>query len=188
MKSKLLVEFIQKLDPSGELEVCIPNAAIHHLEKLPASDEDNEDDLMFIEESNISKSKFHITKKGQKIVIKVLDIEDFIITNTGDIDNFVFDNNDHKGEYNDYLEHCSEEVLENLHRFINDTSIEIIRKLQDGYKIVETSNPDNAFLELHFVKNNKAEELDAREIKAIVCSDLFDVFPLDSGDKIWKLK
>jgi hypothetical protein len=79
MKTKRLIELLQKADPSGELECCIGNADIHYVERMEAY-WDGRLQVLQRDESNpyynIVGAKY--TCKGDKVKIHPLSIHDAI--------------------------------------------------------------------------------------------------------------
>lgn len=83
MKTKKLIEELQKCDPTGEEEVCIGNVDIHFIEKLPAYYDGTLQVLIRDEKKspyyNIVGAKYKRT--GKKIVIHYHSISDAICDN-----------------------------------------------------------------------------------------------------------
>ena len=80
MKVKELIAELNKIDPTGEEEVCIDNRDIHFVELLPAYYDGKLQRLIRDEKkqgNNIVGAKF--TTKGCKVVIHYLGIEDVIL-------------------------------------------------------------------------------------------------------------
>jgi hypothetical protein len=79
MKTKTLIELLQKADPTGEEEVCVGNVDIHFVDVLPAYWDGN---LQVLERDenkkyyNIIGAKYR--RSGSKIVINTLSIADAI--------------------------------------------------------------------------------------------------------------
>ena len=75
MKTKKLIELLQKEDPTGELDVCVDNIDIHFVERLPAYYDGCQEVLIRDESSpyyNIVGAKYCMT--GQKVKIHTLSI------------------------------------------------------------------------------------------------------------------
>ncbi len=82
MKTKKLIEILNDLDPSGELECCVDNQDIFFVEKLPAY-YDGRQEILIRDESNPYYNVIgaKITSRGTKLKIRTLSIEDAIWDN-----------------------------------------------------------------------------------------------------------
>lgn len=83
MKSKVLIELIKKLDPSGEEEVCVGNMDILSVDAEPAY----YDGSLQVLERNENSEYYNVTgakyrRNGMKIVITPLSITDAICNDT----------------------------------------------------------------------------------------------------------
>ena len=79
MKTKKLIELLQKEDPSGELEVCVGNEDIFSLETMPAY----WDGVLEILDRDWSCEYYNVigatyTSSGKKLNIRTLGIGDAI--------------------------------------------------------------------------------------------------------------
>lgn len=80
MKTKELIDKLQKEDPSGELEVCVGNLPIYFLEKLPAYYDGPLEMLI----QDRSKDPYYnivgykITTKGDKLNVVVYDLDSWL--------------------------------------------------------------------------------------------------------------
>lgn len=79
MKSSKLIQLLQEIDPTGEVEVCVSNADIYTVQAMPAS-WDGCLETLIIDESKkpyfcISGIKFH--SEGEKIHLRVYEADEF---------------------------------------------------------------------------------------------------------------
>lgn len=72
MKTKILIEELQKIDPSGEMEVCVGNQDIWFLDKQPAY---YDGVLQVIKNENGVVSGIKYIISGNKISLKLFDLE-----------------------------------------------------------------------------------------------------------------
>lgn len=103
MKSREVIRLLQKIDPSGETEVCVGNRDIWHIYREDAYWDGrlqvlkrNETEKVFF---NIAGAK--ITGKGEKILIRTLSIEELL-----------FDSPDAPVEFEDASDHDKADVEE----------------------------------------------------------------------------
>lgn len=85
MKTKKLIDLLQKADPSGELEACVGNADIHFVERTPAYYDGSLQVLIRDENNpfyNIKGGKY--VRSGSKVQIHTLSITDVICNETLD--------------------------------------------------------------------------------------------------------
>lgn len=101
MKSKLLIEILQKLDPSGEIEVCVGSEDIIDISLLPAY----YDGKLQVLQRDKTKEGYDIVgvdvrSNGQKISISPYGLEYYVFDHHSDLDrlNITFDH-----EPNQYL-------------------------------------------------------------------------------------
>ena len=92
MKSSKLIELIRDADPTGEVEVCIGNADIFNVERLPAYYDGNLQVLVrdeSLEYYNVKGAKYY--SSGDKVQINTLCVSDALFE---DPENFVIDYSD----------------------------------------------------------------------------------------------
>jgi hypothetical protein len=73
MKTSKLIQMLQNIDPSGELDVVVGNRDINYIEHLPAY-YDGAAQIMELDENERAK-KCIIKRAGDKIQIKVFDLD-----------------------------------------------------------------------------------------------------------------
>jgi hypothetical protein len=76
MKGKQLIKLLQEMDPTGEIEVCIGNEAISHLDGMPAY-YDGRLQMIETDKDGCAVSATYVSG-GEKIKIITHDIEDEI--------------------------------------------------------------------------------------------------------------
>ena len=114
MKSKKLIEELQRIDPSGEMEVCVHNEDIYFIEKQPAY-YDGGFQVLIKDGDNIKGIKYVID--GSKIKLHLFDLEYRII-----------DDPDFPVEIPDagnYLTKCFKERVENFRKESKEINKEI---------------------------------------------------------------
>lgn len=88
MKTKTLIKVLQKLDPSGELEVCIGNKDIVEIKVLPANYDGRLEILQRHEvEEGYNISGIEMRSKGQKVSIEPYGLEYYVFDHYSDLDN-----------------------------------------------------------------------------------------------------
>lgn len=102
MKSKILIEELQKIDPSGEMEVCVGNQDIWFLDKQPAY---YDGVLQVIKNENGVVNGIKYVISGSKIKLVLFDLEYKIM----DDPDFPVEFPDSEG----YIFECIKEDIEN---------------------------------------------------------------------------
>lgn len=83
MKTRELIEWLQKEDPTGELEACVNNVPIYTVERQPAY-YDGPLQMLIQDESKkpyYNIVGFKVTHKGQKVKLMTMDVGDCLIDN-----------------------------------------------------------------------------------------------------------
>lgn len=85
MKSKKLIELLQELDPSGEIEVCTGHGDIYFIHKLPAYYYDGHLQVLELDETRSDEYNIIGVKditQGDKICLVTQSIRNFILDNS----------------------------------------------------------------------------------------------------------
>jgi len=140
MKSKKLIELLQKEDPTGEIEVCVGGEDIYILESKPGY----YDGVYQVLERNWDSEYYNVTgaqyrSDGSKIVIRTLSIQD-ALDNDPDLPVSVVDifftkkMQKEVDEWRATAKHAKEEFEKQT---IQEFSYKVLSKIKEGWEIVQ---------------------------------------------------
>lgn len=130
MKTKDFIKELQKVDPSGQLECCIGNGDINHIEVLEAYYDGCMHVIERDEKGYAIKGK--IVSDGYKVSIKSIGIDDVIFNNPDIPVEYVGVSCDRKTRYDEWVEECRNRARKIKNECDCDAFIEYIKKrLQD---------------------------------------------------------
>jgi hypothetical protein len=136
MKTKKLIELLQKEDPTGEEEVCIDNADILCLESKPAY----WDGCLSVLKRNWDSEYYNVigakyVSTGGKINIRSMSVED-AIENNADLP-VEYDSDYTKKHFEDFVARCRDEIREISKEIANSSFVEVLKKYKEGWKAAQ---------------------------------------------------
>lgn len=191
MKSKKLIELLQKEDPTGETEVCIGNEDIYYIENMVAYWDGCLEVLKRDETSeyyNVIGAKY--TSSGYKIGLRTLSIFDALLDNQ-DLpveveDSFV--KKEMQTQVNMWREEARKWKKEQFDDCLKNFLPKILQHMKDGYKVIQPKEKKIGNYNCHsFVKDKKSIHLCQGESFVIVDSKFF--IPVEKENYIeWEFK
>jgi hypothetical protein len=202
MKTKRLIELLQKEDPTGEVEVCVGNQDIHCLQYLEAYWDGCLEVLKRDETSeyyNIIGAKF--VSEGVKISITPLSIDDAIMN---DVDLPVeFDSDYTREHYSDAVAKQREDMRSMNKKFSDEFIVKVLQKYKEGWKVAQSNKESVKMCHVQWWwkpgdkrtrRSFESEEeyknqssLCQGECQAVIESGFF--VPVDDGERIiWELR
>ena len=141
---------------------------------------------------------FVISTRGSKVDIHIQDVEDFIWNNDGDYSKIKLDLAGYSGEtldrqVNDYkkkFEKISEKCKEFNEKSIEHFSIQVLKKLQEGWRVRESKKHGKwSRSMMDFVKYAFPDKrMNMGECSAVYKSSLFESYNEDDKFRFWRLK
>lgn len=116
MKTKKLIEELQKADPSGELDVCVDNIDIYFVDIQPGY-YDGCQEILIKDENNYVIGGI-INSRKDKVKLKLLPIEDAICEDPGM--NVEYNSDYAKRNHKDYIKKWRQEAIEILQDIVKD--------------------------------------------------------------------
>jgi len=200
MKTKRLIELLQKEDPSGEIEVSVGNQDIHYLQRLEAYWDGCLEVLKRDETSeyyNITGAK--IVSEGLKICIMPLSIEDAIMNDVNlPIE---FDSDYTREHYSDVVAKQRHEMRSVCKKLNDEFIVKALQRYKDGWKAAQSNKEsvkmchvqwwwkpgDKSTQRAAYSSKEDQISLCQGECEAIIESGFF--VPVDDGERIiWELK
>jgi len=183
-----MIKQLQDLDPTGEVEVYGWAGAVHFLDLLPGYWDGY---CSYFEPSKYFPEKMFVTDKlEKKILIREIDIEEFIFNIEGDLSKVIIDVN-YPEELKKRCEGYAKETKEIIEKLDNEMFIEMLNKIKNGFKIVQHDKQIGKYHVMFWLdKSGKEELLNQGQCKIILKSRLSNFFePIEENDTInWKLK
>lgn len=136
MKTKKLIELLQKEDPTGDSEVCVNNSDIFCLEGKPAY----WDGCLEILHRNWDCEYYNVTgatvtSEGSKIDIRAMSIEDAVFGDTEMPVTFATDYA--KQHYADFVAKCRQESRDCKRELGAEMIVQVLKKYQEGWKAAQ---------------------------------------------------
>jgi len=143
MKSKKLIELLQKEDPTGETEVCVGGEDIYFLESKPGY----WDGVYQVLERNWDSEYYNVTgaqyrSDGTKIVIRTLSIEDALYNNP-DLPVTVIDNFTDKKmqkKVDEWRSNAKNDKEEFEKQALQEFTYKVLSKIKEGWKVVQPND------------------------------------------------
>jgi uncharacterized protein YjgD (DUF1641 family) len=186
VKSKRLIELLQKEDPSGELDVTVENEDIFSIDVL----EGYWDGCYEILERDETKQCYNVTgaqyrSDGTKLRIRTLGIYDALLNNPNLPVKVVDIFNEKRME--DRISTMREDVRNIIEELDQQIFYKVMNKIKDGHRIFQKKEDKVGVFFVMFWDKNDKKRLVSGECKTILKSGFFKHF--DHDDKLieWKL-
>jgi len=145
MKSKRLIELLQNLDPSGEINVTTGGYAITHVDRLEGY---YDGPGIYLQDG-----RFVIDDQDDKIVIHTIDAEDFIWDEDGDYSKIDLKIRYGKEDRLKSFQKFSEDFKRFHKQSIEEHTFQVLKKIQEGYWICQHLSDRGKYWGIFYVKS-----------------------------------
>lgn len=163
MTTSDLIKLLQQEDSSGKLHVRINGMMPDYVEKKPG--------YLDGPYEYMDDGKLVFSTEGEKVDIHTLDIEDWAWENYEDWESkirFDYLDDERENEIRAKLDSVAKEAREYDKQAIREFSSFVMRKIKDGYKVVQNDTQVGRYNTMYFTKSGSKIKLRQGDCRAII--------------------